>query len=592
MASTNFDTIRQLILQGRVDEARAALELARRHPAQASAAHLLMAQSLVAKDRLDDAVGHARKACELARESPEVQFAAACLLAHAGHYAEAIDSFRFVVSKKPGAAEGWQYLGAALSRAASHASALPVLRKAFKLAPSPAGLRALAEAQFHAGFPDDALALWERIVAASPEDTDAILRLGETFNRLVRQPEAVALYLRALERQPANSDIWIALAQTYEDLGDRDRARDAYEHALELKPDWAFPLGGLLGVLRAKAPEARVQQAMALLDGPAASLDDPERALLGYELGKVFDGRGDHERAIDAWHDANAARRRVVGVEDPQDFERAIDETIRLYNTETFNRFRHLGSDDERFVFIVGMPRSGTTLTEQIIASHPLAHGAGELPEIQLLIRNLPIQADGSRLPWRELLQSGDPSWLTEAIALYARAAARNASPGSTRVVDKAPLNFFHLGLVALMFPRAHVIWCRRDPRDMGLSIYAENFALEEKLATDLGDIGTYIRLQERMMRHWQAALPLPILESNYEELVGDFEPRARRIIQFIGLDWDPACLAFHQSDRGVQTPSRWQVKQPIHNRSVGRWRHYAAHMAPLERALGLTGPD
>ena len=165
-------------------------------------------------------------------------------------------------------------------------------------------------------------------------------------------------------------------------------------------------------------------------------------------------------------------------------------------------------------------------------------------------------------------------------------AATRNAPADARCLVDKAPLNFFHLGLVARMFPRARVVWCRRDPRDIAVSVYAENFALDERLATDLGDIGHYINLQTRLMRHWQAESPLPVMELVYEELAADPEPSARRLVEFAGLDWDPGCLEFHRSERGVQTPSRWQVRQPIYTRSIGRWHSHADALAPLLATL------
>ena len=240
---------------------------------------------------------------------------------------------------------------------------------------------------------------------------------------------------------------------------------------------------------------------------------------------------------------------------------------------------------------MVGTPPSGTTLTEQILAAHPLGHGCGELPDIALIANQLAA-----------MLPADDPATvpaglLAEAATRYLRAATRKAPPQARCLVDKAPLNFFHLGLVARLFPRARVIWCRRDPRDIAVSVYAENFALDERLATDLGDIGHYINLQTRLMRHWQAQLPLPVMELVYEELALDPEPVARRLVAFAGLEWDPSCLEFHRSERGVQTPSRWQVRQPIYTRSIGRWHRHAEALAPLLATLdadaypGVDGP-
>jgi hypothetical protein len=153
-------------------------------------------------------------------------------------------------------------------------------------------------------------------------------------------------------------------------------------------------------------------------------------------------------------------------------------------------------------------------------------------------------------------------------------------------MVDKEPLNFFHLGWIARMFPGARVVWCRRDPRDVAISIYGENFALNETLATDFAGLGHYISLQHRLMRHWQQVLPLPILEFQYEALVGSPEESTRALFEFVGLAWNPAFLEFHRSTRAVQTPSRWQVREPLHARSVARWRHHAEAIRPLLATL------
>ena len=175
--------------------------------------------------------------------------------------------------------------------------------------------------------------------------------------------------------------------------------------------------------------------------------------------------------------------------------------------------------------------------------------------------------------------------WTTRLIATSGRR-PEAPPPDALRLIDKAPLNFNELGLISLLFPRARVIWCRRDPRDIAVSVYGENFALDERLANDLGDIGHYINFQTRLMRHWQATLSLPILELVYEDLATCPEPQARRIVDFAGLPWHSACLEFHKNERGVQTPSRWQVKQPIYTRSIGRWKHYQEHLAPLLQVL------
>lgn len=250
---------------------------------------------------------------------------------------------------------------------------------------------------------------------------------------------------------------------------------------------------------------------------------------------------------------------------------RRCDETIRVFTRTKLERARASGSGEERPVFVVGMPRSGTTLVEQLLASHPQARGCGEMTVLVRMAQRLAL-----------LESAGTEDFVEEASSLagelareYIEVAAARAGGASLRLVDKQPYNFFHLGLAGLVFPRARAIWCRRDPRDVALSIYSENFAPQSTFATDLSDIAFLIAIQEKLMRHWQRVAPLSIIEIDYESLTSQFETQAKRLVSFVGLDWNPACLDFHANSRPVQTLSKWQVRQPVHSRSVGRWRNY-----------------
>lgn len=553
------------------------------------AAHKAMASLAAQSGRTALALSHMGRAVTLAPESAALQCEYGCLLAFDGRLEEALDRFRATLALQPDGVDGWYFLGITLARLGRDIEALAPLRRALALAPGQARvLDALAQVEFRAGFPADGLPLWRELVRLRPGHDDTLLKYGETLSRLGDNAQTRALYRQALAERPQAADLWMALAQSEEDNGDRDAAAEAYERALALRPGWAFPLAGLLGLLRGKAPEARVQEALARRADPA--LPDPDRALLGYELGKVQDARGEHRAAMASWDEANAARRRIIGPFQPQGLRERAERTMAQFDARRF-ALAGGGSEDPRPVFVVGMPRSGTTLTEQIIDAHGQAHGCGELPDLALIAHNLAMR-QGPPRAWPPDLDELAPEALAQGIARYLEAATRQAPADALRLVDKSPMNFQFLGLAALMFPRARVIWCRRDPRDIAVSIYGENFSLDERFATSLEGIGHCINVQETLMRHWQAVLPLPILELQYETLVSDLEGQARRIIEFTGLPWDPACLQFHRSERGVQTPSRWQVRQPVHTRSVGRWRHYAFAMAPLLAVLDNVPDD
>lgn len=555
-----------------VDAGRVTQALLDAHPRSARV-HRLVARVALRRGDAPGALQAMARAVELAPDEADTRLQFGSLLAHAGRFDLAARHLSAAATLEPGNARAWHLLGLAEHRRGEIPRAREALARACDLeGDAGASLPALARLEFDHGFPADALPLWQRVLARAPNDVDARLKTGECLSRLGRQAEAAGLFRVGLEAAPDDPGLQLALGQALEDDGDRQGASGAYEAALDRRPGWTYPLACLLGLQRGDATSRWLEEAARQLDGDR--LDDHDRSMLGYALGRALDARGAHADAMRRWRDANLARQRMIGPPDPEPLRARVEATIRHFDASSF-RGTARGSDDPRPVFIVGMPRSGTTLTEQILARHPRVHGAGELPDMELVARRLP--PDPAHV---------DQPMLAAAASRYLEALTRSAPPDVVRIVDKEPLNFLQLGWIARLFPHARVIWCRRDPRDVAISIYGENFALDETLATDFRGLGRYISLQHRLMRHWQAVLPLPIVEFRYEALVAEPEARTRALVDFAGLDWDPACLSFHRSTRAVQTPSRWQVREPLHARSVGRWRHYRDDIAPLLEAL------
>lgn len=530
-----------------------------------------------------------RTACGLAPGDAVLHKQFASLLVNQQLMDEALQHFDTSLRLAPKDGHTWYLAGLALLRQGSATQALNALQRARFLLPGDGRLQqAIAYATFEGGLPETALPIWQDFAATRPNDLVPQLKLGEVLSRNGRYTDALA-HFAGLSRESSGAhaaDAAMATAQTHEDLGNREQAAEAYRQALEARPGWAIPLAGLLQLQPDKTNDPEEAQARHLLDSPGTP--EAERALLGYALGKIHDRRGEYAKAYACWDNANFARRRMIGEPNPKALERRTQTLLQKCARWPFkDGIGQPHSVGRRIILIVGMPRSGTTLTEQIIASHPLAHGCGELAELPLLANALWPGLNPPQPIWIPPL-TGES--MEMAAASYMRAAARGAPDATQVLVDKAPLNFFNLWLAALLSPDIRVIWCRRDPRDIAISIYGENFALEERLCTRMDGIGHYILAHEKLMRHWQEILPLPILEVAYESLVSAPESEVRRIIEFTGLAWDPNCLQFHKSETGVQTPSRWQVRQPVHTRSVGRWRNYEQHLQPLLDVLQRPG--
>jgi hypothetical protein len=310
----------------------------------------------------------------------------------------------------------------------------------------------------------------------------------------------------------------------------------------------------------------------AVLQEPASP---DERRQAHFTLAALLDAAGEHRRAFDELRRANALRRAAF---DAAAHSRYVDALIETFSVERYRSLPRARDTGELPVFIVGMPRSGTSLVEQILAAHPRVHGAGELAGIAEIAQRLGAYPEG--------IASATAATLEAHARVYAETLARDAG-GALRATDKMPLNFFHIGLIGLLFPRARVVHVRREPMDTGLSCYFQDF-LDPALAFsfDLGHIGCYLADYLRLMAHWRRLAPLPMLEVDYERLVVEPDEVSREMVAFLDLDWDAACLDFHRSGRYVNTASHAQVRRPVYGDSVARYRRYADVLQPMREAM------
>ncbi len=377
----------------------------------------------------------------------------------------------------------------------------------------------------------------------------------------------------ALTLNPNEASLWNDLGRCFLAVGNFDKAIESFRRALGIDPDLADAYRNL--ALCRKLPADGPGMARSVALAARAALPAEDRAAAYFAVGKALDDAGRHDEAFVAYDLANllyrAARAAAGDRFDAAALACQVNRSIAVFTPGFFATVGNWGNPSNVPVFVVGLPRSGTSLVEQILASHSRILGAGELRDIGEVAAQLgPVDA-----PWTQAMvrQAAD--------AHLGR--LNRLGNGAARVIDKLPDNIFMLGVIATLYPSARVIFCRRDPRDVGLSCYFQKFSAGSlTFSYDLADCGRRIRETERLAAHWRRVLPLRCMDIHYEALVADLEGETRRLVEFLGLGWEPGCLDFHRTARVVQTASSWQVRQPLYHRSVGRWRNYKRHLRPL----------
>jgi tetratricopeptide (TPR) repeat protein len=525
-----------------------------------------------------------RVAVQQRPDHADAQADLALLLLTSGRAEESLVHWDQRLRVTPTDAMAWHNYAQALAAAGRLEAAVSAFEMALKLAPDQVQTyetyaRALAAAESQ----DRAEAVWRRGLARFPRMESMYLGLADSLFKQSQVPAACEIFRAGVAALPQSAELHFGLGQMLDDLGDRDGAEAEHRRALALRPGWAMPVEALLTMLRKAARDEDIEAARAILADPLRPPQDHANA--GFGLGKALDARGDYDGAFAAWTAANAARRRQIGPFDRARWVRRVDRSIAQFTRSFLEARRDWGSDSERPVFVLGMPRSGTTLVEQILAVHPDAQGCGELSDLARVAKVMPEKI-GTMQKWPEAVAALTPALTRAAADDYLSSVLKRFPTQAARLVDKAPVNFSYIGLIVLLFPNARIIWCRRDPRDICTSVFSENFGLTQTQATDLADIGFFYKQHIRLMRHWAEIAGERIYECRYEDLIADFGPSCRRLVEAAGLPWDERCLRFHESDRPVLTPSRWQVRSPIYSGAVARWKRYEKHLGPLLEEL------
>ena len=380
------------------------------------------------------------------------------------------------------------------------------------------------------------------------------------------------------------------LGTLQQEMGDFEPAHISFREALRQDPRHAGARAALATLLRGQLPEGDMEAMKQLLADPL--LNEGKRASLHYGLAQVLDARAKYADSAEHLRLANSYERdwrqkRGQGY-DPGDHTRFVNRLIATFTPAFFDAVRGWGSESVRPVFIFGLPRSGTTLVEQILASHLQVHGAGELRLARdgfdaLASARIQIASTYDERAFEAV--AGLDRVMVQILAERHLAKLHAMSPSAARVTDKTPDNYLYLGLLATLFPRATFIHCRRDLRDVAVSCWMTAFR-HINWANDFEHIGARFQDYQRLMAHWDRTLPVSLMQVDYEQIVGDLERVARQLVHACGVEWQPACLAFHQTPRPVRTASVTQVRQPIYGGSVARWKHYEPALKPLFRRL------
>jgi tetratricopeptide (TPR) repeat protein len=494
-------------------------------------------------------------------------------------YAKAAERLQEVLAIEPRHAIAHANLGSSLSNLGRYREAEQEFRRAIGIRATCSGahlgLGILLRAKGELAASETAL---RRAVNQDPRDPQALVDLGLTLSLLSKLSDARECFEKALRLKPWHAGALCGLGRLARVGGRFEDAEKLYRSALETEPLNAAAWAAIPELRRMSPADSE------WLEGVARTLESGvqplEESKLRFAMGKYFDDIGKFSRAFEQFKRANELYKPVAVPYDRAARTQVVDNMVRVYTRERLSSSVTRGSESDQPVFVVGMMRSGTTLVEQIIASHPSAVGAGELDFWN-------IAALKSRAGWQH--EPPDPA-LTRKLADGYLKLLRQHSAEALRVVDKATSNSDLLGLIHCVFPRARIIYVRRDPVDTCLSCYFQDFANVASFTLDMTDLAHYYHEHHRLMDHWRSTLPAgTLLEVPYAELVADQEGWSRKMIEFVGLEWDPRCLDFQKTERPVLTASSWQVRQRVYASSVGRWKNYQKFIGPLLKLRDLA---
>jgi tetratricopeptide (TPR) repeat protein len=583
-ANTQYELGLTLAALGRSAEAVAALRRAVGLQRDMAKAWRALADQLFAMGEPEAAEQAYAEHSRAAVQDPALRPAADAIFQ--GRLEDASRLLRAYIRGRPGDTDALRMLAETFVRRELHAEAEVLLRRCLELEPDFEPARfGLAEALFRQQKGAAALVEIERLMAADPQHPAYRNLLAACLGLAGETLRAIAVYESLLEEFPRQAKIWLNYGHALRTVRRGQDAAEAYRRCIALQPGLGEAYWGLANLKLASFGEDETRAMEARLAQPG--LDQEDRLHLHYALGKALEDRADYGAAFAHYAQGGRLKRTAIRY-DPAETSAFVQESRRLFTRDFFAERLGSGSEVQDPIFVVGLPRSGSTLIEQILASHSEVEGATEMSELGHIVMGL---ARGGRSS-TEALADLDADGLQRLGEDYLEATRIYRKSDRRLFIDKMPNNFFHVGLIQLILPRARIIDARRYPLGVGFSAFKQLFAQGHAFSYDLADVGRYYRDYLELMTHYDTVLPGRVHRVIYEDMVDDTEGEVRRLLDYCGLPFQEACLRFYENDRAVRTVSSEQVRRPIFRDGLDHWRRFEDHLAPLAEALGPALED